>query len=209
MKIIKSTGSEEAVTIEDLRAFMPAPSTNFKSREIEQETEKPLVETAVEVTEPTGALPAPVAVSTRKHPNVEAIVNAYEGEGISVDNIAQMFDWEASLVRIILAQKSKLYRIQENVNTDGSKFELVSDEDFFEIKDAFLTMVKSENVLKPADRAKNMRWLLDEKKGRNDAIKTAPVTNNIVSLNQFIKSNREKYEKRIERLRGSKEAIEA
>jgi transposase-like protein len=208
MKIAQSLSNVPEATIEDLRAFMPSPSTVFK-----KEVLKELEETTGALAQ-TETLPAPspapaVSTSGRKHPNVEAIVAAYETEGISVENIAQMFDWEPALVKIILAQKSKLYRVSENVNTDGSKFEIVSDAAFDEIKNAFLTMVKDENVLKPADRAKNMRWLLDEKKGRNDAIKTAPVTNNIVSLNQFIKSNREKYEKRIGALRGTREAIEA
>jgi transposase-like protein len=207
MKIAQSLSNVPEATIEDLRAFMPSPSTVFKKAALKEteETTGALVQTEILPV----AVPAPVSTSGRKHPNVEAIVAAYETEGISVENIAQMFDWELSLVRIILAQKSKLYRVSENVNTDGSKFEIVSDDDFDEIKNAFLTMVKNENILKPADRAKNMRWLLDEKKGRNDAIKTAPVTNNIVSLNQFIKSNREKYEKRIGALRGTREAIEA
>lgn len=139
--------------------------------------------------------------------NVEAIVRAYEETELSAEDIATGFELDKSLVHVVLAQKSRLYRIKENVNDDGTKFDVVSDDDFCELRDALIEMVKSPAALKPADRAKNIRWLIDEKKGRNNLIKTMPVQNNLWQLNMFLRKNDEKYNEGLKRLKQSKEVV--
>lgn len=125
-----------------------------------------------------------------------AIVTAFEDCGLGAEEIAEQHGLELTAVRAVLIQCSSKYRKQikkaekaatsETLapaqNNEDQKFELVADEEFDEIRQAYKDLAfTSEN---DAVREKSLRWLLNEKKGRNDMVKSIKEAPQL-SVNQF------------------------
>lgn len=103
------------------------------------------------------------------------IVSAYDNSDISVDELAQAFDLEIGAVKMALNSGSKKFR--ENLKTSEEYFDK-TDVDF-----ARETMVGLMQCEIDAVRFKSAKYILDEKKGRNDVKELAHTNINVNLIN--------------------------
>lgn len=101
------------------------------------------------------------------------IVSAYENSNISVDQLAEVFDLEIGVVKMALNSGSRKFR--QNLKESTEYFDK-KDVDF--ARDAMVGLLQCEI---DAVRFRSAKYILDEKKGRND-VKELSHTNINVNL---------------------------
>ena len=126
---------------------------------------------------------------TQTPSNME-IIHMFENEGMSVEEIATARDYEVVAVKNILSIGSKQYRDE----CKTSEEELISDAEARSIVEAMKGLgFSAENELV---RFNALKYLFDEKKGRNDKKETQAVSLNVQLLNTELKKIKQLEESR-------------
>jgi hypothetical protein len=90
------------------------------------------------------------------------ILNLYE-QGLSPECIAEDLGWEVEAVKAILGSQSTLYRSKIK---SGEECEDITDEEYRELLKAYKSVAIYSDV--DAVRERALRFLINERKGRND-----------------------------------------
>ena len=113
------------------------------------------------------------------------LLSLFENLGLSLDQIAAEESIPEAEVKAVLYQHSRQYR--DSVDKEKSR-EDISDEEF----QALLYTYKEIAMHAEDDsvREKALRFLINEKKGRNDADKHRPITVNVAMINDRLEAAR-------------------
>jgi len=113
---------------------------------------------------------------------------AFEREGLSAEEIAQAFGFDVGLVREVLRAGSAEYRARRALEGEDV-YSVVEDAEFERVKAAYKAMLLEDENTPAAVRERGLRWLMEEKLGRNKKEKGIPgLTLNIVRVNERLES---------------------
>jgi hypothetical protein len=126
------------------------------------------------------------------------IVKSFEEEGLSAEDIAGGLGLEPSVVREVLKARSREYRLQLAAEGRGEEaYPVVHDDEWATLVEAYKGVVFDAENTPPAVRERGLRWLIDEKKGRNTVraaqAQTPPgLTLNILTINNRLREIQQK-----------------
>lgn len=129
----------------------------------------------------------------------DVIKRSHDEDGLSAEDIAAGMGLDAALVRGVLAGASAEYRLEQAAVGNLDPYEIVTDGDFKRIRDAYKDLALNDPNTPPHVRERMLRWMLDEKKGRNRVKEIAPGINiNILNLNKRLQEIQAKSAKALE-----------
>ena len=117
-------------------------------------------------------------------------------EGLEASDISSALGLDESLVKLVLSSDTRAAK-QRALDVDPERaYEVVTDSEFDTIKSAYHDLMLRDPNVPAGVKERGLRWLMDEKKGRN-ATKNAPpgISVNILRLNERLtglNSRREK-----------------
>ncbi len=110
---------------------------------------------------------------------VAVIVRLYDDDGLDVEEIVEGYGVAREVVEMVLAKNSADYRMACGVVGNKKPYELVDDATWNRTKKAYIKLGFAEDT--PVHvREKILRFLIDEKKGRNDARAELPAVNSVL-----------------------------
>jgi len=115
------------------------------------------------------------------------IVVAYEEAGLTPEEIAADLEMDVTSVKLALAQNSRVYK-----KALGQEVEVVSDAEVSEMHSIIKSIAVSQQFDNPGVALKAAKWIIDEKKGRNDAKVNTTNKINVVVFNEKLASARER-----------------
>lgn len=101
---------------------------------------------------------------------------------------------DIDLVRTVLAGHSALYRVAESGKGNEDVYEIINDSEFRRVRRAYVEMALDPNT-PPQVQERSQRWLLNEKKGRNNSAKLPGLAIGILQINQRLQEIESRKEK--------------
>lgn len=139
----------------------------------------------------------------------QQVVALYELNAMSPEMIAEVLGYDVLAVKSALASHSRIYResfkqevllargassldIQQATN-DSQEGEIVNNEQFQQLKQAAINIaLSSDDNVGAATRARMIKFLLNEKKGRNDVRgQVKNIHTNVILINQGLQQAKE------------------